>query len=241
MHSNFGHEFSKIRLVKGDHVDQTAGMDHARQALFTDFGNPQRPAIFRTANGQPSGQAAPKSQPASAPDAGAAPSPSTAQPHACVVSERIPEGRTGVMALQGQVNDYFQMNVDWTNSGPGCDCRCGEYRQFVKGHIRVNGKNQQKRLFGGAVLEENNYHEDADDDGKPYGHRDGSDSNLDRFSHPDRGTGCSYRGRDMPGAAINSGVHLDLLLTFKGQSFDVCKNTLGKVNEWTVSFNDIVP
>lgn len=165
---------------------------------------------------------------------------------ACVKSERIPDKHTGAYGLQGLVNDYFEMNIDWDKSKSNCECGCGEYRQFVKGHIKVNGHPIKKKLYDGAVLEENKYHEDADDKGRPYGHRDDKNISIDKFIDPehkvsDRATACSYRGHDMPGIQIASSFHLDMHLTFKGQTYDRCTNAFGEAHEWETEWNDLVP
>jgi hypothetical protein len=168
-----------------------------------------------------------------------APTPPAQRRRACVSNERIPDNQMGFQALQGNVYDYFEMNIDWNNRGPGCDCRCGEYRQYVKGHIRINGQKQAKRLWGGANLEENVYHEDAEDN-VPYGHRSESQTRIDKFN-PERATGCSYQGKDQPGLAAPSGTALDMLLNFKGQTYDVCTNTFGAIHEWRSEFDGVVP
>jgi hypothetical protein len=165
---------------------------------------------------------------------------------ACVKEERIPDGHTGAMGLQGVVHDYFKMTIDWDDTKLECNCGCGEYRQFVKGYVRVNGRRQIKKLYGGATLEENVYHEDTGDDGRPYGHREGTNSSIDKFIDPvekvsTRATTCSYRGSDTPGLEGLSGVHLDMHLVFKGQVYDRCKKSFGKINEWETKWNGIIP
>lgn len=162
--------------------------------------------------------------------------------HACVSKdkEQIPRNQAGITLLQGNVYDSFQMNVDWNNTGPGCDCKCGEYRQYVKGYQKVNGKKQIKTLWGDTVLEEGVFHEDGDGKSR-YGHRDDPETSIDKFSNPDRATGCSYRGKDTPGLAAAPGTNLDMLLNFKGQTYDVCTNTFGKIHEWKSEFNGEIP
>jgi len=236
----FAHDFSKVRV--------RANASGSESALASNGEDPsvvalpwQTHTILRTADKSPNppGPTASPAPPRSSPSA----PPTSEQPaprrHACVTSEKIPDKQTGVMPQQGQVNDYFEMNIDWSNSGPGCDCKCGEYRQFVKGYMKVNGRKKDKPLAGGAILEENTYHEDGD--ASPYGHRDLPESSNDKFITPGRATGCSYRGKDTPGLAAVPGVHLDMSLTFKGQTYDSCTGTFGKINEWKVAFNGLLP
>jgi hypothetical protein len=178
-------------------------------------------------------------------------SPSVAQPaqrptvsrdkRACVTSEQLPTEHRGMSLVPAEIeglyhlHDFFRMNVSWNNNAPDCDCRCGEYRQYVKGHIRINGRDQVKRLANGAVLEERVYHEDGDPN--PYGYRSSTGSGNDQFL-PDRVSGCSYRGFDTPGIAdIRTGTVLDVALTFKGQTYDVCRNTFGEIHEWSSAYH----
>ncbi len=156
---------------------------------------------------------------------------------ACVTSENLPQNRGGMVNSGGNVSEYFEMNIDWEQPIPTtCECRCGEYRQFVKGHFTVNGVTLTKPLFGGANLEDTVYHEDGDGTWRRYGHRFEAGFGTDVFNNPDRATGCSYRGRDQPGVSGPVGTVVDLSLTFKGQTFDGCNNTFGAIHEWTVSF-----
>ena len=167
--------------------------------------------------------------------------PTSAKRKACVSSERIPDNRAGLTLLQGEVHDYLEMNIDWDSKGLGCDCKCGEYRQFVKGFMKVNGRKKPIPLCSGASLEENVYHEDADEKGVCYGHRGNPATSIDKFIDLAGASGCGYRGRDMPGFAGAPESHVDMLLTFKGQSYDVCTDTYGKVYEWKVEFKGFVP
>jgi hypothetical protein len=156
--------------------------------------------------------------------------------NACVTREDIPENRGGIVNSGGHVSEYFEMNIDWEQPIPTtCVCSCGEYRQYIKGYFKVNGVKLKKPLWGGADLEESVYHEDGDGAGTRYGHRSDADSTGDVFTSP-RATSCSYRGWDRPGVRGPAGTDVDFSLTFKGQTFDACNNTHGKINEWTVSF-----
>jgi hypothetical protein len=162
---------------------------------------------------------------------------------ACVTREDIPANVGPLINAGGQVRQRFDMNIDWMNSpdeirqagGSYCDCACGEYRQYVKGHLIINGNPESFPLWGGAVLEEDVYHEDAidRDPDKRYGHRDEPQKNSDKFL-ADRMSGCSYRGKDAPGVFIGSDI--DVLFHFKGQTYDVCNDIYGPFHEWEFRF-----
>jgi len=161
---------------------------------------------------------------------------------ACVVSEKIPSAQSALVNRGGQIRQQFNVNIEWSNSPPPsrkeggsyCDCACGEYRQYVKGHLIVNGKPEKRKLWGGAFLEEDVYHEDSNTDGTArYGHRDESQKMDETFS-PDRANGCSYEGRDAPGVFF--GDDIDLLYKFKGQSYDACNDSFGPIHEWEMRF-----
>lgn len=162
---------------------------------------------------------------------------------ACVIRDEIPAAVTPVINRHGQIRQTFQMNVDWRDDPPAskqpgtsyCDCACGEYRQYVKGHLIINGNRETEYVWGGAVIEENVYHEDGIEGApaKRYGHRDEPLTMNEEFL-PDRAGGCSYRGKDAPGVFI--GDQIDVLKQFKGQTYDRCNNTFGPVHEWEFRF-----
>lgn len=161
---------------------------------------------------------------------------------ACVKRADIPGGLSNLSATAGMLAGFFTMEVDWHEDEPQCACCCGEYRQFVKGLVKINGVKQTKKLFNGKVLSETNWTEDSDESNHPYGHRDLSDKVNDMFV-PDRKNGCLYRGFDTPG--INdpavAGKRVELKLEFKGQTFDRCQQTSGPEQKWKMDFNDDVP
>jgi hypothetical protein len=161
--------------------------------------------------------------------------PATAAPrHACVKSEYIPNRQSGALNMGGRMFEAFGMLIDWEHDpARNCDCSCGEYRQYVRGHYIYNGKPLAKPLWGGAFLEEDVYHEDGDGKGHRYGHRGDEAFQNDVFDSPDRLTGCSYKGMDLP-QIDGRGSYADVFLAFKGQNIDVCTNTFGKIHEWKV-------
>src|SRR5207249_4351637 len=100
-----------------------------------------------------------------------------------------------------------------------CDCACGEYRQYVKGHILRNGQRFDLELCAGAKLEETVWHEDADPSvGLCPGHRDHKENKNDVFDRPNREWGCHYHGTDEPKVPGKPGDMIDVDLRFKGQT-----------------------
>ena len=174
---------------------------------------------------------------------------------ACVLREQLPSGdlsnhvRYDLFGGGRVYLETFHMNIDWDGSDPLCACTCGEYRQFVRGHARVNNQVVRKRLYGDKYLEDRDFHEDADDQGQhPYGHRDILPQlAIDRFINPDNSqTGCSYRGRDEPFLTARPGDFVDWFLEFKGQSYDRCKaaqsiDPYGPIHTWWIRFNSQFP
>jgi hypothetical protein len=158
---------------------------------------------------------------------------------ACVVSEKIPDTHGGVTLTSGLVFDQFSVEIEWkppVNRRIGvtssCDCSCGEYRQYVKGHSKADGKDISTALCDGATLQENVYQEDATSQGNCYGHRDRKGFPNDIFDSPDRQSGCKYHGKDEPKIEAKPGTDVDLDLTFKGQSYDKCQDLFGPIHEW---------
>jgi hypothetical protein len=124
---------------------------------------------------------------------------------------------------------------DRNKPGSYCDCACGEYRQYVKGHLIINGNRETWHLWGGAVLEDNVYHEDGLDKNPAarYGHRR-EPLTMDEDFQPDRENGCTYIGRDFPRVMIGSDT--DMLFQFKGQTYDACNDIFGPIHEWEVRY-----
>jgi hypothetical protein len=141
----------------------------------------------------------------------------------------------------GVVTGFFTMEIDWHEDDPDCACCRGEYRQFVRGFVKI-GTPLTKKLFNGKTLSETDWTEDSDDKNHPYGHRDLSEAVNDKFI-PDRKNGCLYRGFDIPGITdlAVAGERVQAVLEFKGQAFDRCQNTGGAQQRWKLEFNDDVP
>jgi hypothetical protein len=161
---------------------------------------------------------------------------------ACVKRADMPGGFMNLASSPGMVAGFFTMEIDWHEDDPGCACCCGEYRQFVKGFVKVNGTKQTKALFKGKLLSEKDWTEDSDDKNHPYGHRDLAEAVNDKFI-PDRKSGCLYRGFDTPGIAdpAVAGKRVEMVLEFRGQAFDRCHDTARSEQQWKMNFNDDVP
>ena len=161
---------------------------------------------------------------------------------ACVKNEAIAVGPTNLAASLGFVSGLFTMEIDWHEDNPGCACCCGEYRQFVKGFVKIDGVKQVKKLFNGKTLSETAWNEDSDAKNHAYGHRDLPDDVNDQFI-PDRKSGCLYRGFDTPGVTDTAvpGKRVETKLDFKGQTFDRCQKTFGSEKTWTMEFKGDVP
>src|SRR5260370_3261513 len=90
--------------------------------------------------------------------------------HACVIKEQIPIITNPVAVFDDVVFMQTDVDIEWKTHAHKepihaityCDCACGEYRQFVKGHMIRNGTKVELPLAWGAKLEETVWHEDGD-------------------------------------------------------------------------------
>ncbi|HVZ52508.1 MAG TPA: DUF4157 domain-containing protein [Pseudolabrys sp.] len=170
------------------------------------------------------------------------PAPQETRPHACVVTESIPKTNTGVLAYDDKVMMQTTSEIQWRNDPDShCDCSCGEYRQYVKGHVIRDGQKIDMTLCDGAKLQEDVYQEDGDVDGnKCYGHRDRAGFPNDVFDQPDRASGCHYLGKDEASVPGRVGTSIDVDLHFKGQSYDKCLDKFGPIHEWSFTFKGVL-
>jgi hypothetical protein len=166
----------------------------------------------------------------------------------------MPVDRSGIIRTAfGFVGESFKMRATWTSAklrgeASYCAAECGEYRQFVRGHMLAGSDPDGKDAHdvapigaGGAKLQEGNFTEDAldDDPTKLYGHRTDPQKGADKYSPDPRTSGPQYEGSDRPG--INTGRWADLYLEFLGQTIDVCNG--GKetsAHRWTVQYKGII-
>ncbi|WP_418318051.1 hypothetical protein [Piscinibacter sakaiensis] len=119
-------------------------------------------------------------------------------------------------------------------------CHCCEYSQEIKGeiHVRRRGREQWEKLdmviAGGALLDANEYRLD----GKPgfaYGRRNGQKNIREDSYLPVRGSGCRYRGEDLPGVRdLSLGDTVRIRLMFRGRVIDRCTGLIKWEKEWTL-------
>lgn len=168
----------------------------------------------------------------------------------CIVSSfDTPTNRSGQTVTPNadgtsDANESFEMKASFKGSYPG-ECRCCEYRQYVKGYFQVqkpggNWKTVPLELRWGVMLDQNTYNED----GKgtlAYGLRD-QPGIGDNYTPLPRTTGCSYSGSDAPGFKnLPKGVAFSAWLDFQGKIIDVChENKVANTKEWTVHLNGVI-
>lgn len=122
------------------------------------------------------------------------------------------------------------------------DCRCGEYRQFVRGSHIVNGQLRDIALCNPICnlkilprpvpgASGDNFLEDSlqapeSTRNLHYGHRDELPGNADPSDRylPNRETGCEYRGFDVPFTEGFPGDSYTLDLDFRGVIIDTCND-----------------
>jgi hypothetical protein len=148
------------------------------------------------------------------------------------------------------VIQYFEMKATFNSEAPG-SCRCCQYRQYIKGYVKVKapGGKWQKiplQLAYDKQLEEGIFQEDGDADGNAYGHRAFpclTDNYYGRDGKVDRPEGCIYAGWDSPGLLrIPSGWSYDIHLDFKGVIIDLCNRDREVAKKtWPVRLKDRVP
>jgi len=153
-----------------------------------------------------------------------------------------PNNRTGPQLTLRPDGTYiawerFFMNADFSSTTPA-ECRCCEYRQYVKGHMKTRAPGQDW-VTGWS---EANYVEDLLPDGRGYGHRNQPQYLTDKYLPLPRATGCSYRGIDSPSVSpLGLGDEYDILLVFKATIIDVCNgNAIKSTALWTVRIVGIV-
>jgi hypothetical protein len=150
----------------------------------------------------------------------------------------------------------FTMKAEFASSGYPTLCGCAEYRQFVRGTIRVNGNPISMPLpnpAGGPNLEilprptpgapDDNFREDGDISGvvKFYGHRADAPDPKGTYSNPDQRSGCKYEGIDSPLFFGLVGQAVEIDLDFRGVIIDVCAgNETLMMEEWNIFCQDIL-
>lgn len=173
----------------------------------------------------------------------------TASPrHHCAPTGRftaIPSGTLPARFSPTSFGASFRMNAEFETPIP-CTCRCGEYRQFVRGFANLNGTPVVHRLCA-ETMSPTTWHEDCLTSGGTdlkYGYHSIPFANS-RFTNPDQEGGCTFNGFDAPGfplAGRSSGDRLELHLEFYGQLVDACDgNRELTSSSWTVEGSGVVP
>lgn len=152
-----------------------------------------------------------------------------------------------------RVHQLFAVVARFDSSAYPADCRCGEYRQYVRGAYTVDGRPHAQFMAGpGGPVQvlprpapgtaSDNFREDAlirstALSNLHYGHRDEEPGNLDTSDLylPDRRTGCEYRGFDVPFLEGRPGQAYTMDLDFRGVLIDVCNGGVEMARkEWRV-------
>ncbi len=152
-----------------------------------------------------------------------------------------------------RVHRLFAVVGRFEASAYPADCRCGEYRQFVRGTYSRNSQLQKQPLGnpqGGPPLtllprpaqgaafdnfQEDSLQRSGSLTNLRYGHRDELPGNVDLSDRylPDRPTGCEYRGFDAPFLEGQAGETYSFDLDFRGVLVDVCNGNEEMVRkEW---------
>jgi outer membrane protein OmpA-like peptidoglycan-associated protein len=175
--------------------------------------------------------------------------PTEPERHACVNTVNLP---SGVLRFDNThrlrfLHVPFTMNIGFINNpATGCDCECGEYRQYIRGYFERKSSysapwvRQPKGLHLGINMNEYVFLEDGTGAaGSGYGHR-GDPFNRrpqDLTDSHDYFTDCEYHGTDNPGMNIvplaeGARMHLE----FIGLPFDACNHRpiVEHIHHWTV-------
>ncbi|MBE0660802.1 MAG: hypothetical protein IH602_24120 [Bryobacteraceae bacterium] len=133
----------------------------------------------------------------------------------------------------------FKMEADFSSATAGCECKCCEYKQSVRGYFMYDGQ-PLKHMLPSGEMSETEFKEDGITNPPPgphFGHRDEIGAADDRYL-PARADGCEYRGTDNPGIRGAPGVRFEVNLEFKGEIIDVCNNrAVLREATWTVKFS----
>jgi hypothetical protein len=162
---------------------------------------------------------------------GAAPAFSFDFFHLCPLSAKfiqVPHGRLQAKAGHGTFGVPVSIVAQFSVPLPIlCDCGCGEYRQFVRGSIRVGGREAATTCSG--PMDPKNFVEDCAT-GAPVpggkvimGHRDTPLPQISVYTDPDQATGCRFVGDDFPGVVdVQKAEFVEMHLDFQSKLVDTC-------------------
>ncbi|GEM_PF-2835581 len=156
--------------------------------------------------------------------------------------DSIPSGRLKPSFVGGVFRAPFNMKASFTSTGAGCDCSDGEYRQYVKGYFKKNGRFVTHNLCGTA-LSKSKYQEDCGVFGGrtlKYGYRSIRFGNS-YFDTPDQATGCKFHGFDSPGIGAASGDKVEVNLHFVGKLVNRSTGKVYKKKKWSVKGKGVRP
>lgn len=183
-------------------------------------------------------------------------------PQADVASVDIPAGLVSCTKRTQpdvQCGGAFEMHAVFTDANPSVPA-CGEYRQYIRGELEVNGQPVRfitkengvpaprlMRPRPGPGSTDDNFIEDGQAASNPanpfhvdldYGHRNASvgNGNVNDMYVPKRRSGAQYVGRDTPQGTGAAGTFFKIDVDFRGQLIDVCNGgTVLFTREWTVN------
>jgi len=150
----------------------------------------------------------------------------------------------------------FEMKALFVDANPSVPA-CGEYRQYVRGTLEIDGRRVEfvlqeqgvaipvvMRPRPGPGSADDNFREDGMTASRSphgvdmhYGHRDAiyGNRNLRDLYVPLRRSGAQYIGNDIPGLSAPAGTFFKIDVDFRGQIVDVCNGgTVLRSREWTV-------
>jgi hypothetical protein len=157
--------------------------------------------------------------------------------------KNIPAGTIPATLVGNQLGASFDMIGDYTaTGGNGCTCSCGEYRQYVKGSFKANGRTVAHDLCG-TPLSPTSFNEDCATAGGVnyrYGYRTHRWVNS-HFDNPDQASGCRFTGWDSPGITGSSGDTLEVDLEFMASLIDTCQGKTIAGSGWSVVGSATVP
>ena len=140
------------------------------------------------------------------------------------------------MASENLFAAPFNMEATFAPAGAGCDCHRGEYRQYVKGYLKVAGTKLKHQLHEREL--DSSYQEDYWKQGGTwyhYGYRNQQFA-TSKFDNPDQATGCNFHGYDLPRVRGSSGDALEINLGFKAELIDTQNPGRPLASqEWTVN------
>jgi hypothetical protein len=136
-----------------------------------------------------------------------------------------------------RAGERFDIRARFSDDPPD-QCRCCEYRQYVRGTMTIDGAAIPHHLQSGP-LDPEIFREDCDPrSAHPcYGHRDTPGDDNDAYS-PDQEAGCRYLGSDFPSIAGRLGARFSIDLEYRGEIIDRCRgDAIVDVRTWTVRFS----